>query len=56
MRHSAGQAYRRRADVLFVESPESLDEMRMINEQLSGTPTLANMVGAAKRQCLQMPS
>ena len=54
---SRAEAYRSAgADVLFVESPESLDEMRMINEQLSGTPTLANMVGAAKRQCLQRPS
>jgi len=31
------------ADVAFVESPESVDEMRMINEQISA-PTLANMV------------
>ena len=41
------------ADILFVESPESLDEMRMINEQLSGTPTLANMVGGGKTPMLQ---
>ena len=40
------------ADVLFVESPESLDEMRMINEQLSDTPTLANMVGGGKTPML----
>ncbi|MEE2934069.1 MAG: isocitrate lyase/PEP mutase family protein [Pseudomonadota bacterium] len=31
------------ADVAFVESPESIDEMRMVNEQISA-PTLANMV------------
>ena len=35
---SRAEAYRSAgADVLFVESPESLDEMRMINEQLSHT-------------------
>ena len=47
------EAYRSAgADVLFVESPESLNEMRMINEQLSGTPTLANMVGGGKTPML----
>lgn len=50
---SRADAYRSAgADVLFVESPESLDEMRMINEQLSGTPTLANMVGGGKTPML----
>ena len=50
---SRAEAYRSAgADVLFVESPESLDEMRMINEQLSGTPTLANMVGGGKTPML----
>ena len=50
---SRAKAYRTAgADVLFVESPESLDEMRMINEQLSGTPTLANMVGGGKTPML----
>ena len=50
---SRAKAYRSAgADVLFVESPESLDEMRMINEQLSGTPTLANMVGGGKTPML----
>ena len=50
---SRAKAYRGAgADVLFVESPESLDEMRMINEQLSGTPTLANMVGGGKTPML----
>ena len=53
---SRAEAYRSAgADVLFVESPESLDEMRMINEQLSGTPTLANMVGGGKTPMLQDP-
>ena len=51
---SRAEAYRSAgADVLFVESPESIDEMRMINEQLSGTPTLANMVGGGKTPMLQ---
>ena len=50
---SRAKAYRSAgADILFVESPESLDEMRMINEQLSGTPTLANMVGGGKTPML----
>jgi len=50
---SRADAYRSAgADVLFVESPESLDEMRMINEQFSGTPTLANMVGGGKTPML----
>ena len=50
---SRAEAYRSAgADVLFVESPESLDEMRMINEQLSGAPTLANMVGGGKTPLL----
>ena len=50
---SRAEAYRSAgADVLFVESPESLDEMRMINEQLSGAPTLANMVGGGKTPML----
>lgn len=38
------QAYREAgADVLFVESPESREEMRLVNERLDA-PTLANMV------------
>ena len=50
---SRAEAYRSAgADVLFVESPESINEMRMINEQLSGTPTLANMVGGGKTPML----
>ena len=32
------------ADVVFIESPESIDEMKMINETLKGVPTLANML------------
>ena len=54
---SRAEAYRSAgADVLFVESPESLDEMRMINEQLSAHLPSPIWWGAAKRQCLQMPS
>jgi carboxyvinyl-carboxyphosphonate phosphorylmutase len=32
------------ADVIFVESPESVDELRTITETFRGTPTLANMI------------
>lgn len=32
------------ADIIFVESPESVEEMKMINQALSETLTLANMV------------
>lgn len=32
------------ADIIFVESPETVDEMRMINEMLGDTLTIANMV------------
>ena len=32
------------ADVLFVESPESIEEMRRIGESFRGVPLLANMV------------
>jgi 2-methylisocitrate lyase-like PEP mutase family enzyme len=47
------EAYRSAgADILFVESPESLDEMRMINERLSDGTTLANMVGGGKTPML----
>ena len=50
---SRAEAYRSAgADILFVESPESLDEMRMINEQLLVTTTLANMVGGGKTPML----
>lgn len=40
-----GKAYEEAgADLLFIESPESLDEMRRINETFPNTPTLANML------------
>lgn len=32
------------ADVLFIESPESAEEMRIIAQTFKGTPTLANML------------
>ncbi len=32
------------ADLLFIESPESLDELRQIPAAFPGTPTLANMI------------
>jgi 2,3-dimethylmalate lyase len=32
------------ADVLFIESPEGVDELRRINETFRATPTLANMI------------
>lgn len=32
------------ADVLFIESPENVDELRRINEAFRATPTLANMI------------
>ena len=40
-----GKAYQEAgADVLFIESPESVDELRRINEAFPDTPTLANMI------------
>ena len=42
------------ADVAFVESPESVDEMRMINEQISA-PTLANMVEGGRTPFIPCP-
>lgn len=40
------------ADVLFVESPESETEMRIICERLSGVPLLANMVDGGRTPVL----
>ena len=40
----AGQFLSAGADVLFVESPESLEEMRRVTETFRGAPLLANMV------------
>ena len=40
------------ADILFVESPESEEEMKIICETFAGTPTLANMVGGGRTPLL----
>lgn len=40
------------ADVLFVESPESTEEMRTIGERFSGIPLLANMVDSGRTPVL----
>ena len=40
------------ADVLFVESPESVDEMRAIGERFQGVPLLANMVEGGRTPLL----
>ena len=40
------------ADVLFVESPESIDEMRAIGERFKGVPLLANMVEGGRTPLL----
>jgi 2-methylisocitrate lyase-like PEP mutase family enzyme len=40
------------ADVLFVESPESLEEMRAVGERFKGVPLLANMVEGGRTPLL----
>lgn len=40
------------ADVLFIESPESVDEMRKIGETFKGVPLLANMVEGGRTPVL----
>jgi 2-methylisocitrate lyase-like PEP mutase family enzyme len=40
------------ADVLFVESPESVDEMRAIGARFKGVPLLANMVEGGRTPLL----
>jgi len=40
------------ADVLFVESPESAEEMRAIGERFRGVPLLANMVDGGRTPVL----
>jgi len=40
------------ADILFLESPESIEEMRIITERFPDTPKLANMVGGGKTPVL----
>jgi len=40
------------ADILFLESPESIQEMRIITERFPEIPKLANMVGGGKTPVL----
>jgi 2-methylisocitrate lyase-like PEP mutase family enzyme len=40
------------ADILFVESPESAEEMRLIGERFKGVPLLANMVDGGRTPLL----
>lgn len=40
------------ADVLFIESPESVEEMRTIGERFRGVPLLANMVEGGRTPLL----
>jgi len=44
------------ADVLFIESPESVDEMRRIGERFRGVPLLANMVEGGRTPLLDAKS
>lgn len=47
-----GEAFERAgADVIFVEAPETVEEMQMINDSI-GKPTLANMVSGGKTPIL----
>ncbi|KNZ43625.1 isocitrate lyase/PEP mutase family protein [Acetobacterium bakii] len=48
-----GQAYKEAgADIVFIESPESIEEMKMINSQIEGY-TLANMVEGGRTPLLK---
>jgi 2-methylisocitrate lyase-like PEP mutase family enzyme len=48
-----GEMYRAAgADVLFIESPESVDEMRRIGATFAGVPLLANMVEGGRTPLL----
>lgn len=40
------------ADILFLESPESVEEMQLITQHFDGTPCLANMVGGGRTPVL----
>ena len=50
--HRADRYLEAGADVLFVESPESQDEMRAIGERFKGVPLLANMVEGGRTPLL----
>ena len=41
------------ADILFVESPETREQMQMICERFTGVPLLANMVGGGSTPLLK---
>jgi 2,3-dimethylmalate lyase len=41
------------ADILFIESPESIEEMRRIGETFKGVPLLANMVDGGRTPILE---
>jgi 2,3-dimethylmalate lyase len=48
-----GKAYEEAgADVIFIESPESVDELRTINVTFPHTPTLANMIEGGRTPVL----
>ncbi len=48
-----GEAYRNAgADVVFIESPETVEEMRKICDTFKGVPTLANMVEGGRTPVL----
>ena len=40
------------ADVIFIESPENVEELKAINEAFRGTPTLANMIEGGRTPVL----
>lgn len=40
------------ADILFVEAPQSLEELRLIGERFKGVPLMANMVEDGKGRSL----
>lgn len=50
---SRGRAYQEAgADLLFIESPENIEEMKKINDYFPNTPTLANMVEGGRTPLL----
>lgn len=50
-----GQMYRDAgADIIFIESPETEEEMRKVNDELEGTLTLANMLEKGRTPLLNV--
>jgi methylisocitrate lyase len=43
------------ADILFVEAPQSLEELRLVAERFQGVPLMANMVEDGKTPLLSAP-